>query len=214
MSDLGPIQPLPSEPEAGASRRDVFRILAAGATVAAATPALAQHEHHHAAAAAEPKKAGPYQPKALTTHEYATLERLAELIVPADEGGPSAKDAGAAEYIDFMCSRSPELKDIYTGGLSWMDRAMQRRVGALFVKAEAEQQRSLLDLIAYRANRTPELGAGVEFFAWCRKMVVDGYYTSRVGAKDVGYKGNVGMAVFKIPDEALQYALGRSPFKA
>ena len=68
----------------------------------------------------------------------------------------------------------------------------------------------MLDLIAYRKNAA-ELGPGVHFFEWARMMVVDAFYTSKVGIKDVGYMGNKGMAKFEIPQEAIDYALKRSP---
>jgi gluconate 2-dehydrogenase gamma chain len=68
----------------------------------------------------------------------------------------------------------------------------------------------MLDLIAYRKN-AEELGPGVRFFDWARMMVVDAFYTSKAGIKDVGYLGNKGMTKFEIPREAIDYALKRSP---
>jgi hypothetical protein len=177
------------------------------------TEAAAQHVHH--AAAAEAKKApvgATYKPKALNDHEWATVRRLADMIVPAEEGGsPGALQAGAPEFIDLLCSGSSELTAIYTGGLLWLDVEMKKRYGATFVEAKPAEQTAMLDLLAYRKNSTPEVAAGVRFFAWIRRMVVDAYYTSPVGVKDLGYKGNVGMSKFQVPAEALQYALKRSP---
>jgi hypothetical protein len=43
-------------------------------------------------------------------------------------------------------------------------------------------------------------------------MVVDAYYTSPIGIKDLGYMGNSAMSQFSVPQEALEYALKRSPF--
>jgi hypothetical protein len=40
-------------------------------------------------------------------------------------------------------------------------------------------------------------------------MTVDGYYTSRVGMKDV-YLGNTALAAFTVPQEAVEYALRKS----
>ena len=42
-------------------------------------------------------------------------------------------------------------------------------------------------------------------------MVVDAYYTSPVGVKDIGYMGNTASSEFSVPAEALAYALKRSP---
>jgi hypothetical protein len=42
--------------------------------------------------------------------------------------------------------------------------------------------------------------------------VVDAYYTSPAGVKDIGYMGNGAMKVFSVPQEAVDYAIKRSPF--
>jgi predicted Fe-Mo cluster-binding NifX family protein len=87
---------------------------------------------------------------------------------------------------------------------------MQRRFDARFVSAKPADQIAMLDLIAYRKN-VATVGPGVRFFDWARMMVVDAYYTSKVGIKDIGYMGNKGMAKFEVPQEAIDYALKRSP---
>ena len=58
----------------------------------------------------------------------------------------------------------------------------------------------------------PEIAPGIKFFAWLRRMTVDAYYTSAAGIKEVGYMGNRGMKEFKVPQEAIDYAVKRSPF--
>ena len=44
---------------------------------------------------------------------------------------------------------------------------------------------ALVDVIAFKKNSTPELAPGIEFFTWVRRMTVDGFYTSRVGMRDI-----------------------------
>ena len=80
-----------------------------------------------------------------------------------------------------------------------------------FVDAAPEQQTALLELIAYRKNASPELNPGIEFFAWARRMVVDAYYTTPIGYKEVGYMGNTAMSHFSVPQEAVDYVMKRSP---
>ena len=67
-------------------------------------------------------------------------------------------------------------------------------------------------MIAYRKNESPETAPGIQFFAWVRKMVADAYYTSPIGIKDLGYMGNTALSHFSVPEEAVEYALKRSPF--
>jgi len=192
------------------SRRDLLRTIGAALTTQGALSAQdTQHVHHTVMQA---KAAGKYQPKALTAHEYATLQRLADLIIPADERSPGALQAGAADFIDFLCAASDDMKEIYTGGLLWIDDEMRRRYdGKDFLEASPANQTTFLDLIAWRKNASPELNPGIEFFSWVRRMVADAYYTSPIGMKDLGFMGNSAMTEFQVPKEAIDYAVRRSP---
>ena len=84
-------------------------------------------------------------------------------------------------------------------------------IAPTFVGAAPQQQTTLLDLIAYRKNESPATGPGIKFFEWARRMVVDAYYTSPVGIKAIGYMGNTAVAKFEVPQEAIDYAMKRSP---
>jgi gluconate 2-dehydrogenase gamma chain len=213
-------KPLPQAPAAAEySRRDLLFHIGASITLAAAGEQMlsAQDVQHVHQAVTEEKAAqkGKYQPKALTAHEYATLQRLSDLIVPADDRSQGALAANAADFIDFLCGATDDMKRIYTGGLAWVDDEMKKRYnGKDFLTATPAQQKELLDLIAYRENRAkdPSIAPGVQFFSWARNMVVDAYYTHPIGVKELGYMGNTAMAHFSVPQEAIDYAIKRSPF--
>jgi gluconate 2-dehydrogenase gamma chain len=203
--------------EANVSRRDVLKTIGSAVVVTTAgvgvlPPVLAQHVHSAVMDIKSLDGGVNYQPKFLTKHEFATMRKLSDIIIPADAHSKGAIDAGAAEYIDFLSSRSPEFAQIFTGGLGWLDGIMQRRYQHTFLDATPEQQMEMIDLIAYRKNLTPELSAGIIFFRFARNVVVDAYYTSPVGMADLGYIGNTAMAQFSVPKESLDYALNRSPF--
>src|SRR5438045_635154 len=194
------------------SRRDLLRNIGAltlttfGVNVVSAEAA----QHVHNAVSDVKKSQGPYKPKCFTASEYKTLQRLADMIIPADEHSPGALAAGAPEFIDFLSSQSHELAEIYTGGFAWLDHEMNRRYSAGFTGATPEQQTAMLDLIAYRKNDSPELGPGIRFFNWVRNMTVDAFYTSKVGMDDLGFMGNGAMAEFSVPLVAIEYAVKRS----
>jgi gluconate 2-dehydrogenase gamma chain len=191
------------------SRRELLQSIALSVTLGGLSPAAAQHVH--SVAAEEKASTGVYKAKVLNAHEYQTLEKLADLILPSDERSPGAVASGACEFIDLLASQNPRLLDIYTGGIGWLDQTMRRRYATDFIKATPNQQTALLDLIAYRKNESSDLGPGIEFFDWARRMVVDAYYTSPAGIKAVGYMGNTSVAKFEVPQEAIDYALKRSP---
>jgi gluconate 2-dehydrogenase gamma chain len=191
------------------TRRDLLVSIAAAGAL---TPLLAQHVHQ---AVGEVKSLDPgpnYKAKYLNAHEYATLRKLSDFIIPADAQSKGALDAGAAEFIDFLCSANEKMAQTYTGGLGWMDGEMQRRFGKTFLGATREEQTKLLDEISFRKNKTAANATGVEFFSWCRGMVIDAYYTSPVGIADVGFMGNQVLSSFSVPEEAIRYAVNRSPF--
>jgi len=199
------------------SRRDLLKTIGSSmilttAGVGVLPPILAQHVHSTVMDIKSLDGGAAYQPKSLTKHEFATMRRLSDIIIPADDHSKGAIDAGAAEYIDFLSSRSPEFAQIFTGGIGWLDGEMMRRYQAKFLDAKPDQQLAVIDLIAYRKNHTPELGPGIVFFIFARNVVVDAYYTSPVGIAALGYIGNTGMAQFTVPKESLEYALKRSPF--
>jgi len=173
------------------SRRDVLRGIALS-MIAGGGFSLEAAQVVHGIAAAE-KAASSYKPKALTAHEFRTLQKLADYIIPADDRSPGAVEAGAAEFIDLLAGQ------------------MERLYSANFLTAKPDQQIAMLDLIAYRKNESRPLGPGIRFFDWARRMVVDAYYTSPIGIKEVGYMGNTSVAKFEVPQDAIDYAVKRSP---
>jgi gluconate 2-dehydrogenase gamma chain len=199
-----------SNPEraSGFSRRQALVQIGAGLGLTAASEGLLDAQQAaapaaHAAQAAAQTAA--FAPKALTAHEYATLNELAEWIVPG------AKANGSAQFIDFLCHATDEMRVSFTGGLAWLDDAMRKRAdGQDFLHASKDQQKAMLDSIAYRENESPELGPGIHFFDWARRLVVDAYYTSPEGIKEVGYIGNTALAKFSVPQEAVDYVMKRS----
>lgn len=186
------------------TRRELLQTIAAAALAGPLSAQQARHVHQEAVKDAT-ASGGIYHPKALTAHEFRSLERLCELIVP------SASKGQVAEFIDLLSSQNRELAAIYTGGLAWLDYHMEQTIKTTFLEAGRADQAALLDRIAYRRNSSPELAAGIRFFDWARRMTVDAYYTSAAGIEELGYLGNKSVAEFKVPQQAIDYALERSP---
>jgi len=185
------------------TRREILRKIAAAALAGPIGAEAAQHVHE-ATARETAAAGGVYKPRALTAHEFDTLKRLCELIVPG------ASKGGAAEFIDLLSTQNAQMAAIYTGGLAWLDHAAGREFHTTFLAAKPEDQTAMLDKIAYRRNETLEVAAGIHFFDWARRMTVDAYYTSAAGIQELGYLGNKGMSEFKVPQEAIDYAVRRS----
>ena len=192
------------------SRRDALRRLGLMLMATGALDRVAAQEVHAMAAKAQ-AASGPYTPKSFTAAEFRTLERLTDLIVPVENGAPGALAAGCAAWIDMISSENDQLKKTYKSGFAWVDAAMKSAGAASFVDATPAQQTALLDQIAFRRNQSPELGPGIEFFTWVRRMTVDAFYTSEIGIKDIDYRGNSPMGSYPAPSEAIAYVLKRVP---
>ena len=219
------------------SRRDALRGIALAVAAAGfgvpMNRAAAQQVHGQAT---NMKGAlGGYRRQELTEHEWQTVTRLAELIVPADDVSGSAVDAGAVEFVDLLCASSEDLAAIFHGGLAWLDAKMRERENSPFIDCAAKAQTALLDeLVAeeenhnsriqgsgqgdylrfreYQAWEQGDLGPGVEFFGWMRKTAVDAFYTSPVGLHDLKYPGGKAYTEYTVPQEAIDHAIKRSPF--
>ena len=71
------------------TRRDVLQRLALAIAAAGAIDRLAAQQVHHAVRQAAAAAGGRYAPKALSAHEFSTLERLTDLIIPARTASPA-----------------------------------------------------------------------------------------------------------------------------
>jgi gluconate 2-dehydrogenase gamma chain len=190
------------------TRRDALGRLAAAFAASAAIDTLLARDAH-----AFLQSAVVSAPKALSTQQFRTLERLTDLIIPVENGTPGALGAGVPAWIDSLVNVNAELKTKYDNGLGWLDTTMRARSGSDFAGTPPQQQTALLDLIAFRKNASPELNPGIDFFALVRRMTVDGFYTSDVGIRDIIPNGRPPLTEFVVPQESVAYVISQSPFK-
>ncbi|HEX3472303.1 MAG TPA: gluconate 2-dehydrogenase subunit 3 family protein, partial [Silvibacterium sp.] len=178
------------------SRRDVLKSLSMGAVAASALHTIplqaAAYIHSQVATEKALNKAGAYTPKFFPLQQYKTLQSLCETIIPADADCGGAIEAGAPEFIDLLTSENPEYQLKLGGGLMWLDSACSDRYGNAYLHCTSQQQKEILDLIAYRKNvvHDSSLSQGVAFFSFLRDLTADGFFTSEIGIKYLGYVGN------------------------
>ncbi len=195
------------------SRRDILKSLTVG-TVASSVlrviPAQAAEYAHHTVAAEKAAAAGAYTPKFFPPQQYKTLQALCQAIIPPDSDSGGAIEAGAPEFIDLLTSENPRYQLKLGGGLMWLDSACIDRYGKSYLDCAPEQQKEILDLIAYHKNteKDPGLSQGIEFFAFLRELTADGFFTSEIGIKYLGYMGNKYMLRFDgcppVPETGVQ----------
>ena len=138
-------------------------------------------------------------------HEMETIAVLCEIILPANEDFGSATDAGAPEFIEFMAKDWPEFQVTLRGGLMWLDHKSNTEFGTEFKATPVAQQKEILDAIAFYDPEIPldEQPLEIQFFALMRNLTLTGYYTSKMGIEDLGYKGNMPNVWDGVPQEVL-----------
>lgn len=146
-----------------------------------------------------------YADQFFNEHEMNTLRVLCALILPANSEFGSATDAGSPEFIEFMAKDYPAFQQRLRGGLMWLDHESNTRFSKEFKVLEEDRQKELLDTIAYYDYDTPSSKRPFEvnFFSLVRNLTLTGYFTSEMGIKDLGYKGNKPNVWDGVPQEVL-----------
>jgi len=183
------------------SRRNVLKTLSAGVAAGSVLRVIpleaAEFVHKMIAAEKAEAKAG-YTPKFFPPEQYKTLQALCEAIFPADAECGGALEAGAPEFIDLLTSENAQYQLKLGGGLMLLDAACVDRFGKTYLNCDSQQQKEMLDRIAYRKNVAADksLSQGVEFFAFLRDLTADGFFTSKIGIEYLGYIGNTYLTDF------------------
>ncbi len=139
---------------------------------------------------------GNGKPRFFTAAQFALVDDLSEMIIPADDHSPGARAAGVATEIDRHLSetipRIPEhrrLRARWQDGLRLVDAAAQRSHGVAFAAATPEQRHAILAAMA--AGEMQPHSPEEIFFVELKAATAFAYYTSEVGLRaDMQYKGN------------------------
>ena len=135
-----------------------------------------------------------------TKNEIKKIKRLANLILPPTPIGNIEK-AEVPEFIEFIVKDVPSFQKKLRDGLNWIDDFSKKSFNKYFIESTEIEQKEILDSVAYpKNNKSKE----EEFFSTFRDLVVTGYFTSAVGLKDLGYKGNQPNVWEGVPTEILK----------
>jgi hypothetical protein len=157
-------------------RRQLFQILGAG--VACGLPVWAAPGSRY-----------------LTDTEHDTVDRLCELLIPADASGAGAHDAGVAGYIDLTLQYgTPALRDAWRSGLAAVEAAAQADFGKGVAGCSVAQQGRLMDRMAAGENH-PESDLE-KFFVLLKGAAIQGFSLSGKGRQALGYRGDTAVHEF------------------
>lgn len=203
--ELPVIEQASDDTATGLERRDVVKMLGAAALAAVglAVPDVARAADY--AEAALQQGAPAYKPLYFTKAEWPMVRTLADLVIPRDARSGSASDAGVPEFMDFIMVEFKSNQKWMRPGLQWLNAECTKRFKKGFVACTPAQQKLVLDDIAFPKKAPAALKPGVEFFTRFRDMTASGFWSSRVGYKDIGYMGNTVVPVWEgCPEPQLQ----------
>jgi len=145
-----------------------------------------------AGAAAPPEWSAEPEPKFFSREQFAVVDILTELIIPADGHSSGARAARVAEYLDARLAEAFEndLKAKWRVGLHRVETISREMHGLSFAEATPEQQVALLTRISKNEDhpQAPE----EHFFQLLKSSTAHAYYTSKIGLhQELAYKGNV-----------------------
>jgi hypothetical protein len=173
---------------AALSRRSALKALGMGAGAAAFVPWLSD-EGLLAFQQVQRLKTAP-KLLVLSPAQYATLDALAEAIIPADDRSPGARAARVADYIDLLLSELDKPVQLqWIGGIAELDDESRMRYKRPFTGLTAAERDGLLTAIS-KNERSPETPLEA-FFAMAKSATITGYYSSEIGIhQELRYKGN------------------------
>jgi hypothetical protein len=173
-------------------RREVLRLLAAGAALPVFSPSLLAHLQ-----AAQAQVGSGYKLRTLSPQQNALVVTMIDLIIPVTDT-PGAKAALVNEFIDVILTEwaTDSERQAFLDGLAGVDKKSNDLYGKNFVDASVDQQTTLLramDDAAFAAHAPRGVRHGNtipserdkqltgKFWDVFKGITVHGYYTSEIG---------------------------------
>lgn len=203
----------------GVNRREFGKILGAAGVGGALQPASVTAQE---SAAAEPVAALTY----FTSVEAAFVEAAIDHLIPSDELGPGAREAGVAVFIDRQLSGTfgtaakwymqgpwgesvPEQgyqlplapRELYRLCISAVNEHCQSQYGERFDRVSAERQRFVLEAMDDGSLTLPGVPLG-EFFSLLHQNTIEGFFADPIYG---GNRDKVGWRLVGFPGVGAAY---------
>jgi hypothetical protein len=153
---------------------------------------------------------GDVWPLTLDARQRRITRALCDIIVPAQDGAPSASAVGVPEFLDeWVSAPYPEQaidRPLLLDGLDWVDAESKRLFLVGFEELDAAQQTHVCERFADRSKAAAIHPNAAKFFKRFRDLAFGGYVTTAEGMKALGYTGNIPLSSFEgPPPEALRH---------
>ncbi|HTG39606.1 gluconate 2-dehydrogenase subunit 3 family protein [Sphingomonas sp.] len=132
-------------------------------------------------------------PLTLNSAQRATVDLLGDMMLPADDVSPGARQLGVGAFIDEWISAPYPMQQVdratILGGLDWLDRQSNALHGKDFVALDMAGRGAMLDALCVPAP-TGKLEMPVRFMDRLRHLFVLGFYSLPEGKEDMGFIGD------------------------
>ena len=120
-------------------------------------------------------QAVPAVPSALNPAQMKILEAFVERLIPKDELGPSAAEAGAQIYIDrVLAGPNANEKGTFIDGLTSMDAFAKTSQGAAFAELAPDKRDAVIT--AVEAGTAQGFPNARQFFNRARRLTLEGMF--------------------------------------
>lgn len=130
----------------------------------------------------------------LSRHQLRLIAALSNLVLPGTAEFPPPSRIGIARFFDEWLSapypKQRSDKDLILSGIELLDQEAKRRYWLGFLWLTKRSKAKVLDAVIVMG------GDQKKFFVRFRNLLVGGYFTSDVGFRAIGYKGNVPLQSF------------------
>lgn len=196
----------PSRPERRSFLRQSFVLVPATVTLAGAGTVVAQNTVAPPATAAPAAAATLYTPTYFNADEWAFVRAAVARLIPSDDTGPGALEAGVPEFIDrqmesawghgalwymqgpFAADASPLFgyqgrmppRELYRAAIAAIDTHCRNQFGGKrFAELEAAAQDDLLTAMSKGAVQLEGVGAQ-DFFGFLLQNTKEGYFSDPI----------------------------------
>ncbi|NIF22740.1 gluconate 2-dehydrogenase subunit 3 family protein [Candidatus Pantoea multigeneris] len=174
-----------------------------------------------------PQQARDYQPNWFTKEEFAFITAAVARLIPADERGPGALEAGVPEFIDRQMNTpfatganwymqgpfNPDMpkelgyqlpltpQQVYRLGLAEADSYSKKQHGKVFAELSTEQQEAMLHALESGSIVFEQLPSKT-FFAFLLQNTREGFFSDPIHG---GNQGMVGWKLIGFPGARADY---------
>lgn len=132
--------------------------------------------------------------RTMTGPQLQLVAALCDVVLPASDELPSGSALGVPDFVDEWVSSPYEMTQGARTGcfalFEWLEGEARGLGAASFAAASLEQQKSLLDRIAWSDRVEPGLQDQASAFDTFRNLSVSAYFSSAEGSEWLGYIGN------------------------